>query len=97
MALDSRNAFVRGDVIGPYGPIFDDSNLEALYVTIPGYFPDSFDAFKVDDKKTIIMAWLIPITSKEAEFIRQTGWEEFENKLEELNPDLIDLKRESII
>ncbi|MFP5114839.1 suppressor of fused domain protein [Bacillaceae bacterium C204] len=97
MALDSRKAFLRGDVIGPNGPIFDDSNLEALYVTIPGYFPDSFDAFKVDDKKTIIMAWLIPITSKEAEFIRQNGWEEFEDKLEELDPDLIDIKRESII
>ncbi|MGD6834433.1 suppressor of fused domain protein [Sutcliffiella halmapala] len=96
-SLDSGTAFLRGDVIGPYGPIFDDSNFEALYVTIPGYFPDSFDAFKVNDKKTIIMVWLIPITSKEAEFIRQNGWEEFEDKLEELDPDLIDFKRESII
>ncbi len=97
IALDSGSAFLRGDVIGPYGPIFDDSNLEAFYVTIPCYFSDSFDAFKVDDKKTIIMAWLIPITSKEAEFIRQNGWEQFEEKLEELDPDLIDFKRESII
>jgi hypothetical protein len=97
MALDSRTAFLRGEVIGPYGPIFEDSNLEALYVTGPGYFPDSFDAYKVDDKKTIIMAWLIPITSKEAEFIKQKGWEEFEDKLVELDPDLIDFKRESII
>lgn len=43
------------------------------------------------------MAWLIPITSKEAEFIRQNAWEEFEDKLEELDPDLIDFKRENII
>ena len=97
MALDSKTAFLRGDVIETYGPIFDDSNLEALYVSIPGYFPDSFDSFKVDDEKTIIMAWVIPITSNEAEFIRQNGWEEFEDKLEELDPDLIDFKRESII
>lgn len=44
MALDSKTAFLRGDVIGPYGQFFDDSNLEAPYVTIPGYFPDSFES-----------------------------------------------------
>jgi hypothetical protein len=97
MALDSGSAFLRGDVIGPYGPIIDGSNLEACYVTIPSYFPESFDAFKVDDRKTIIMSWLIPITSREVEFIRKNGWEEFEDKLEELDPDLIDFQRESII
>ncbi|WNF22687.1 suppressor of fused domain protein [Mesobacillus jeotgali] len=97
MALTYGTAYLRGDVIGPYGPIFEDSTLEALYVTIPGYFPNSFDAFLVDDKKTIVMAWLIPITLREAEFIKVYGWEEFEDKLEELDPDLIDFKRESII
>ncbi|WP_082306870.1 suppressor of fused domain protein [Bacillus sp. FJAT-27245] len=93
----SQAAFLRGDVIGPYGPIFDGSNLETIYVTSPGYFPDSFDTFKEDNTKTIIMAWLIPITSEEAEFIRKNGWEEFEVKLEVSDPDLIDLNRKSIV
>lgn len=97
VALDSGTAFLRGDVIGPYGSIFEGSNLEALYVTIPGYFADSFDAFKIDDEKTVIMAWLIPITSREAEFIKQNSWEEFEYQLEKLDPDLIDFNRETII
>jgi hypothetical protein len=97
IALKSGNAFLRGDVIGPYGSLFEDSNLEALYVTIPVYFPDSFAIFKEADMKSIVMAWIIPITSKEAEFIRQNGWEEFEDKLEELDPDLINFYRESIV
>ncbi|MGE7666860.1 suppressor of fused domain protein [Ureibacillus composti] len=96
-ALDKKEAYLRGDVIGPFGKIFNFTNLEALYVSIPVYFPDSFQIFHESKQQPIIQTWLVPITSKEAWFVRENGWEEFEDILEEIDPDLVDFQRKSII
>ncbi|REK75634.1 suppressor of fused domain protein [Paenibacillus paeoniae] len=96
-ALKTNNAYLRGDVIGPYGTLFEGSELEALYVTMPVYFPDSFHTFDCVGDLSIIQAWLVPITFDEAIFIKQYGWEEFEDMLVKVDPDLINFKRVSII
>jgi hypothetical protein len=96
-ALDSHLAYLRGQVIGPRGKLFTDSELEALYVSMPVYFPDSFHIFHDDGDVPIVQAWLIPITFKEAKFVMENGWSKFEDILEEVDPDLIDFKRTSII
>jgi hypothetical protein len=71
--------------------MFDSSQFEALYVTNSGYFPDSFMRyFIINDETVIVQPWLIPITSKEADFINLNGWGKFENVLEEIDPDLLD-------
>ncbi len=61
------------------------------------YFLDSFHAFNCVGDVSIIQAWLIPITYNEANFIKQNGWEEFEDMLVKVDPDLINFKRASII
>ncbi|WP_223701509.1 suppressor of fused domain protein [Sutcliffiella deserti] len=97
MLLQKNRALLRGDVIGPYGALSTNSKLEALYSTMPVYFPDDFHSYQVNEELTIVMTWLIPITSQEALFIEENGWSSFEDKLEDLDPDLIDFSRESII
>lgn len=97
MALKRKRAFLRGDVIGPSGNMFADSKIEAVYVSIPVYFPDSFEAYHDEEKTPIIQCWLVPITAREAEFIKAIGWNRFEDLLESINPDLIDFERDSIV
>ncbi|MFJ6267117.1 suppressor of fused domain protein [Lysinibacillus xylanilyticus] len=96
-AINNNIAYLRGDVIGPYGKLFEHSSFEALYASIPVYFPETFQAFKVDGDLPIIQTWLFPITFDEAKFIKENGWDEFENRLVELDPDLVDFKRQNII
>lgn len=97
LAIESKTAYLQGDVIGPYGKMFEGLEMEALYVTLPVYFPESFFVFSGENNIQIVQAWLIPITFKEANFIKKNGWEKFEDLLEELDPDLIDFSRSSII
>jgi hypothetical protein len=94
--LGTGNAILRGQVIGPRGPLFHDSTMEALYVTIPVYLPRSFQAYE-SQKQSVTFAWLVPITCAEQEYICDVGWEAFEDRLQELDPDLLDLRRESIV
>ncbi|MBM7094426.1 suppressor of fused domain protein [Bacillus sp. H-16] len=97
MAIRSNTPFRRGDVIGPYGPMFGDSLMEAFYVTTPVYFPSQFRAYEINEEVIIELKWLIPITAKEADFIQQSGWGKFEDLLEEHEPDLIDAGRPCLI
>lgn len=95
--LKKQQPYLRGDVIGPYGKLFNSSALEALYVTKPVYFPDSFHTFYPSEGLPIVQTWLVPITSSEAKFIATNGWEKFEDKLVDINPDLVDFNRSCII
>ncbi|NOV00032.1 suppressor of fused domain protein [Paenibacillus planticolens] len=96
-ALHNKMAYLRGDVIGPYGSLFDNSRLEALNVTVPVYFPEAFHTFFDNENTPIVMSWLVPITLEEANFVRLIGWDKFEDKLEEINPDLIDFNRKGLL
>jgi hypothetical protein len=50
-ALARRCPYLRGDLVGPRGPLFPGSRLEALYIACPAYFPDSFATFDLPDGK----------------------------------------------
>ena len=96
--IESHIPFLRGQVIGPRGKLFKGTKLEAMYATVPVYFPDSFHEYEVGDGEApIVQVWMIPITDLEAEFVLKNGWSRFEDLLEEIDPDLIDFTRESII
>lgn len=69
------------------------SEMSALYVADPVYLPDEFARVGVDDGPEVRMAWLVPITSAEARFVREHGWEEFEELLADQDPDLVDVFR----
>jgi hypothetical protein len=88
--------YLRGEVIGRRGRLFPDTQMEALYVSGPVYLPDSFAAHKSPEGIGCIFAWLIPITACEAEFVRNKGWNAFEDLLCQCDPDLLDFKRASI-
>ncbi len=53
----------------------------------PVYFPDDFAVYKGNDDQ-IVVAWLVPISSNEASYVRQHGWRAFEKRLVENDPDL---------
>jgi hypothetical protein len=96
-ALQRRVAYLRGDVISPRDQLFTESSFVAVYVTIPVYYPESFAVYKEPDGNSKVIAWLVPITLAEAEYVRDRGWSEFEKLLEQRNPDLLDPKRPSMI
>lgn len=95
--LDSEHLILRGEVIGPAGSLFEGSDLEALYATSPVYFDEEFHVFKQSSEKEIIMVWLVPITKSEAAYVTEFGWKQFEELLEQVDPDLTDFHRESIV
>ncbi len=96
-AISKNRAYLRGDVIGPRGTLITGTNMEALYVSLPIYLPDSFATYNSPEGISCVFAWLIPITFDEAAVVRLKGWEQFENKLAESDPDLMNLNRSSIV
>ena len=92
-ALDGGLAYLRGDVIGPRGNLFEGKAFQAIYVSMPVYFPEALKTFVGEEGYAIVIAWLVPITQIEAFYIRNYGWEKFENLLERKNPNLFDFDR----
>lgn len=93
--LVSNRALLRGDVLGPQGPLFPGSSMEALYVGMPVYFPDEFASCR-EEEDAVVIAWLIPISAREANYVARLGWDSFEDRLVEADPDLTDVYRRSL-
>jgi hypothetical protein len=94
-ALNGNRALLRGEVLGPQGPLLPGSLMEALYVGIPVYFPDEFGSCAVGGD-SVVIAWLIPISKSEATYVADHGWPAFEKRLVEIDPDLTDVFRSSM-
>jgi hypothetical protein len=86
---------LRGDVIGPRGPLFGSGQMTALYVTAPGYLPPGFDVCDTGTV-TVVMTCLVPITDGEAAYVRDMGWRAFEDALAAEDPDLVDFYRSPV-
>ncbi|MBO0745953.1 MAG: suppressor of fused domain protein [Candidatus Dormibacteraeota bacterium] len=93
--LAAARPLLRGEVIGPRGSLVAGSPMEAVYAAIPVYFPDDFAVYEGDDEP-IVIAWLVPISAREASYVKQYGWEAFEQHLAETDPDLTDVFRPSL-
>jgi hypothetical protein len=96
-AVERKRPYLRGDVIGPRDPLVDGTQMTGLYVTLPTFAPDGFANVEANDASQRIFAWLIPITTGEAAFVRDQGWSAFEDVLERVGPDLFDLRRVSVL
>jgi hypothetical protein len=94
--LYSGTAVARGQVLTLNDSWFNDCNFNALYCAVPVYFPPSLRKFDNSAPPTIFV-WLVPIFKEEAQFVSNFGWEAFEDKLEENDPDLMNFKREKFI
>ena len=95
-AMDLHTAPPRGTVIGPRGRFFPASEMEALYCAAPTYFHEELTSFS-GFPEPLVIVWLVPIHPAEARFIRSHGWQKFEEKLDEANPDLLDLGRAAVV
>jgi hypothetical protein len=84
--LESGSALLRGDVLGPKGPLFAMSSMEALHAAIPVYLPDEFASCETEDGAQVVIVWLVPISRTEAEYIHLHGWDAFEERLVEVDP-----------
>lgn len=90
--IHEGRAPLRGEVIGPRGPLDPDTRLEAFLVYSPYYQPDGFAACE-DANGPIIMAGLVPLFPEEASFARTHGWEALESLLVQHDPDVDDWRR----
>jgi hypothetical protein len=90
-------ALERGEVLGPAGPIIDKSILTSLVSTLPVFLPDS--AVFYPETPPILLVWLLPLSSKEAELARKLGPERFESLLDKMaeTVDLYDLHRGEVV
>lgn len=88
-------ALLRGDVMELGRPISKESELTAVYATNPTAFGEQLLAVD-SEQPPIVFVWLIPITSREASFVRGTGWSAFEARLDAERPNLWDVGRQSV-
>src|SRR5262249_52499846 len=94
--LSEHRAPLRGEVIGPRGPLVPDSVLEAYYCSLPVYFPDALATFRGTVPRTVFL-WMVPISHADAHYVWENGWSKFEDLLVERDPDLLDLMRPSVV
>lgn len=95
MMEKSGTAFSRGDAIGPKGKLFEGREFTSIYVAPPFLLPDESYGFMIEEEEVLFM-WLVPITTAECEFVRQYGWEIFEDRLEKMEVDVINIDRNSV-
>lgn len=96
-AIERNRAYLRGDVIGPRGAMFENTLLEAFYVASPVYLPEDFATCTLPTGDVAVIAWLVPITHAEAEYVHNVGWSRFEDILLAVDPDLLDFRRETVV
>ena len=92
--VDARSGLLRGQVIGPSGPIAPGATVDSFYCAPPVLFPETFGVYDATSPPTVFV-WLLPVMSAEAEFIARRGWPAFEKALGEMQHDqvLLELKR----
>jgi len=66
-----------------------------VYASIPTVYADGFSMLKESAPPTVFV-WLFPLLPDETAFVQQSGWSEFENRLELINPDLFDVCRTTV-
>ena len=90
--LGGHAALPRGKVLGPRGPLGDNTSLEALFCWHAAAFPEELDKFEFRGQP-VVFAWLAPISPAEAEYVHSHGHQAFEALLLEQEPDLFDWSR----
>lgn len=73
------------------------SEVAGFYVAAPIYYPEALHLFEAPGRDPILIAWLVPVTKAEGLFVLESGWEAFEDRLVEEDPDLLDWSRRSIV
>jgi len=88
-------ALLRGDVVGPSEPLIPGVKARAVYAAIPVFFSDEFATFRGSEPPTVFV-WLIPLPAEDAEYVKATGWESFEDRLEKADINFWNLDRPAL-
>ncbi len=93
--IADHHALHRGQILGPHGPLFEDSRLTALYCAGPVHLPRELARFTEFAEPTVFV-WLVPISDDEARFAFEEGWRALEHLMDTEDPDLLALDRETM-
>lgn len=93
--LISHRALLRGQLLGP-GESIAGTIMRHGYVAVPTFLPDEFGQIEGTNPDTVF-AWVIPVTDREAGYIREHGWDTFSDLMESIEFDVYDLSRSSIV
>ena len=93
--VDSGDAILRGQIIDLGAALAEGGEITALYATNPSVFDDRLLAID-SEQPPLVFVWLIPVTTREAAFVRERGWRAFEAALEEEDPDIWNMERRSV-
>jgi hypothetical protein len=96
MVLDRHRPILRGEILPPRDPIFPGTSPTTFYAAPPVFLPDEFGEFPGSDPATVL-AWMVPVSTGEAELVASHGWPWFEQRLADDQPDLFDLRRSEIV
>jgi hypothetical protein len=91
-----QRPLLRGDVVGPSVPVIPGVAANSVYATSPVIFPEALAQYDDGASQTVIV-WLVPLMGAECLFVKEHGWDRFEDALENANPDLLDLSRLSVV
>lgn len=93
-----HEARIRGDVQKLPSPIHPASVLDHLYFANPVYYDEDFYSVELEpDGQSAGIVWLIPVGPREAKYVREHGWQRFEEELERVDPNLFDLTRDQMV
>ncbi len=87
--LGQGRGLIRGQVIGPRASMFPGASATALIAAPPVYLPDGFAVCEAPSV-TIVVSWLVPITTGEARLVSERGWSALEDTFDAEEPDLTD-------
>jgi hypothetical protein len=94
--VGEHRALLRGEVIGPSEPVLPGTRLNAVYAAMPVLHDERLRILEGTQPPTVFV-WVVPLHEEEAGFVREHGWEAFEDRLEAAEVELCDLDRESVV
>lgn len=84
-----------GEVLGPRNRLFGEGETTAVVAASPVYLPDEFAVCEAA-AGPVVMTWLMPITTTEAEYAQTHGWAALQDAFVAANPDLTDPGRAGV-
>lgn len=97
LAIKSGVAFQRGECRDYGSPVFPGSPLTGLYFALPGYYPERLTLLEGAHREPVIFMWVVPVSGAEAQLVRKEGWKILEDLFVQRDPDLFDLRRDSLV
>ena len=85
-----------GGVVRIGRPWVGRSRADHFVASLPYPYGPEFEVCPIGDR-TVRVRWLVPITEAEAAFVREHGFDAFEERLESSGADLVSTRRRSVV